>query len=218
MGKGKDVMAIPEIRNIVFDMGRTLIDWNPEKIAEAAGVPEDETERFVRETFCGYEWTAADRGILSDDDVVAAACRRLPEHLHENVRTAVTGWWNLWSPKIPGMEELVRELKKNGYRIYLLSNASSHVHEFFDRLPASDCFDGKFISADWKLMKPSHEIYEAFCAHFGLVPKESLFVDDAPWNIEGAIITGMQGIVFYGDAKRLRREMRERGIAVAEER
>ena len=73
--KGEKVMAKPEIRNVVFDMGRTLIDWNPEKIAQAAGVPDEDTEMFVRETFGGCEWTAGDRGILSDDEIVAAACR-----------------------------------------------------------------------------------------------------------------------------------------------
>ena len=115
---------------------------------------------------------------------------------------------------VPGMGDLVQELKANGYHIYLLSNASRYIYEYFHRLPAADCFEGLLVSADWLMAKPQHEIYEKLYARFDLIPDECFFVDDRVDNVEVAQLTGMNATVFRGDVSRLRREMRDAGIAV----
>lgn len=45
-------------------------------------------------------------------------------------------------------------------------------------------------------------------------PSECLFIDDSPANIAGAMVTGMNGIIFRGSAERLRREMKQLGIRI----
>ena len=202
------------IRNIVFDMGCTLITWDPVYIARMEKVPEEELEMFVREMFRGKEWTALDHGTIEDDAAIASINRRLPRHLQPAVRNIVTNWWRNPLLPVPGMEELVRELKAEGYGIYLLSNASSHLHDYFDMLPASDCFDGVIVSADWKQVKPSHEIFEIFYRECGVNPEECIFIDDLPLNVDGAAGTGMDGVIFHQDMARLRRELKEAGVRV----
>ena len=118
---------------------------------------------------------------------------------------------------VPGMAELVRELRAKGYGVYLLSNASSELHKYFHRIPGSECFMGKIVSADVKLLKPMHEIYERLYSEFDLKPEECWFVDDSPTNVECARCTGMGGSVFYNDAKRFRRELIEQGLDLTEE-
>ena len=139
---------------------------------------------------------------------------RLPESLHAAVEEVIKAWhvWHL--TPMPGMAELVRRLKAQGYGIYLLSNASTALRGYFPRIPGSECFDGLMVSAEEKLLKPQHEIYERLYERFGLVPEQCVFIDDSPANIEGAMLTGMQGIVFRGDTERLRRELRALGIMV----
>lgn len=110
------------------------------------------------------------------------------------------------------MEPLIRELKSRGYGIYLLSNASLRLREYFERIPGSDCFDGLMVSAEEKLLKPEHEIFEALYARFHLKPEECFFIDDSPANVEGALRTGMPATVFRGDVSALRREMTDRKI------
>ena len=117
---------------------------------------------------------------------------------------------------MPGMAELVRELKQAGYHIYLLSNASLALREYFPRIPGSECFDKLMVSAEEKLLKPSHEIFERLYEKFGLTPGQCWFIDDSPQNVEGAIQTGMGGSVFYGDVKRLRRDLIQAGIRCRE--
>ena len=45
---------------------------------------------------------------------------------------------------------------------------------------------------------------------------ECVFIDDSAANAEGAQRVGLDAIVFFGDAARLRRELRERGVDVSE--
>lgn len=204
------------IKNIVFDMGGVLIRWKPEEILGQFDLSPEEMEILNRELFHGIEWMQQDRGILTGDGVAEAVCARVPEHLWETVKSMVYGWYQQYLIPMPGMAELVRELKSNGYRIYLLSNASLALRSYFPRIPGSECFEKLLVSAEEKLLKPSHEIFERLYEKFELTPGECWFIDDSPANVEGAILTGMGGTVFYGDVARLRRELHRAGIRCAE--
>lgn len=202
------------IRNIVFDMGQVLIRWRPEEILEHFDLTGEEKTMLLQELFWSPEWTQQDRGILTEGEMIERVSARLPESLHAAVEEVIKAWhvWHL--TPMPGMAELVRRLKAQGYGIYLLSNASTALRGYFPRIPGSECFDGLMVSAEEKLLKPQHEIYERLYERFGLVPEQCVFIDDSPANIEGAMLTGMQGIVFWGDTERLRRELRALGIMV----
>lgn len=202
------------IRNIVFDMGQVLIRWRPEEILEHFDLTGEEKTMLLQELFWSPEWTQQDRGILTEGEMIERVSARLPESLHAAVEEVIKAWhvWHL--TPMPGMAELVRRLKAQGYGIYLLSNASTALRGYFPRIPGSECFDGLMVSAEEKLLKPQHEIYERLYERFDLVPEQCVFIDDSPANIEGAMLTGMQGIVFRGDTERLRRELRALGIMV----
>lgn len=204
------------IKNIVFDMGQVLIHWTAQQMVSYLELPDADAVLVERELFRNVEWVQLDRGVISEEDAIASICKRLPEHLHQGVRKLITGWWTWPMVPVAGMAELVRELKSMGYGIYLLSNASSHLHEYFHRIPGAECFEGKVVSGDWKLLKPQAEIYHALYSKFNLNPEECVFIDDAPANAEGAIRTGMQSLVFYGDVPRLRKELRAMDIMVSE--
>ena len=154
-----------------------------------------------------------DRGSMTEAEAAEGMCRRLPQRLHEAAHLLVDRWDRPILP-IAGMEQLVRDLKKAGYGVYLLSNASCRQHEYWPRVPGSQYFDGTLISADVKQIKPCAEIYDTLYKTFRLVPRECLFIDDSAQNIEGAERTGMPGIVFHGDAEELRREMQAFGVQI----
>lgn len=204
------------IRNIIFDMGNVLIRWSPRNIVARLGLSEEDSSLLEREVFGGFEWVSMDHGIMSQQEGWERICRRLPEHLHEAAFSCVFDWWRPPLDPIPGMAELVREVKELGCGAYLFSNATSTLHEYFSRIPGSEYLDGFLVSADVKLLKPQHEIYEQLFETFDLKPEECFFIDDSPGNIDGAFAVGMQGAVFFGDMKRLRRELRDAGIPVAE--
>jgi putative hydrolase of the HAD superfamily len=201
------------IRNIILDMGNVLIHWCPERFVERYGLSEEDRALVLQEVFTSVEWIQLDRGIISFEEGIGAMCRRLPERLHTAARELTLDWWRDCLFPVEGMGELVRELKGLGYGIYLLSNAKADLPLYFDRIPGSECFDGRIVSADWKLLKPQPEIYELLLRQFGLKAEECFFADDLFINVEAALLVGMSGTIFRG-AKELRRALIEAGVPV----
>lgn len=200
------------IRNIVLDMGQVMIRWQPEYYLSQGNFTEEERELLLKEVFRSVEWVRLDRGSISLEEGAAAMRSRLPEHLHGAVWDNAIDWYRWPIVPMPGMAELVRELKEKGYGIYLLSNAAIRMRENAPRIPGIEVFDGLFFSSEHRLLKPQHEIYETFFETFGLKGEECFFVDDAVVNIEGALECGMSGFVFRGSAEELRADLIRRNI------
>ena len=201
------------IKNIVFDMGNVLLLFDRDRFLDDVGVEGADRRVLMNNVYLSLEWAKMDRGSMTDAQAAESMCARLPERLHEKVHKLVDQWDRPIYP-VPGMAELIKNLKAAGYRIYLLSNASYRQHEYWPRVPGSEYFDGTLISADVKLVKPERQIYELLCEKFSLKPDECLFIDDSAMNIEGAEGAGMPGIVFHGNADELREEMRSFGVNI----
>lgn len=201
------------IRNIIFDMGNVLIHWRPEAFVERMGVPEEDRPQLLSEVFGRTEWVQLDGGLISFEDAAASMCRRLPERLHAAVRELVFEWWKRPLFPVEGMAGLIREIKALGYGVYLLSNASVDLPKYFDRIPGSEFFDGRIVSAEWKLLKPQPEIYRVLLREYGLKAEECFFVDDLSANIEAAAREGISGTVFQG-ADPLRQDLIRAGVPV----
>ena len=199
------------IKNIVFDMGGVLIHFTPREFIARCTDNTEDAALLLREVFQSLEWAKLDRGSLCEAQAENTICARLPARLHPIAHRLICEWDALHTP-IPGMAQLVGELKAKGYHLYLLSNAARRQHEYWPSVAGHEHFDGTLISADWKLVKPQPEIYRALFATFGLQPHECLFIDDSIQNVEGADYVGMPGIVFHGDAQELRTELERRGI------
>ena len=201
------------IKTVIFDMGNVLLRFDRDYFLDAVGVQGADRKLLLNNVYLSLEWARMDRGSMTEAEAAESMCRRLPQRLHETAHLLVDRWDRPILP-IAGMEQLVSDLKKAGYGVYLLSNASYRQHEYWPRVPGSQYFDGTLISADVKLVKPEAEIYRLLYKTFQLVPQECLFIDDATQNIEGAERTGMPGIVFHGDADELRREMQAFGVQI----
>lgn len=202
------------IRNIVFDMGNVLIRWVPETFMERMGVPEADRPLLMEEVFGSVEWVQLDRGTISFEAGLSSMCSRLPQRLHSAARALTLNWWRDHLLPMEGMAGLIRELKGMGYGIYLLSNAKEDLPAYFDRIPGSECFDGKIVSADWKLLKPQPEIYQVLLREYGLKAEECFFTDDLSINIEAAVLVGMSGAIFRGTAA-LRKALAAAGVPLS---
>ena len=183
------------IRNIVFDMGQVLRYFTPPLYVEQQGVAEKDRPLLLREIFQKVEWIQMDRGSLSIEEGIQIICNRLPEHLRSDAEAIITGWWKKPMP-VPGMADLIRELKEMGYGLYMLSNANQYLHTYVKDIPGSEYLDGKIVSADWGLLKPEREIFEKLTELFGLDLEECVFIDDNQANVEVARELGMYAIHF----------------------
>ena len=80
------------VRNVVFDMGKVLLDFNVERYL--LRVEREEDRPLVRQAlFASVEWVMTDYGTMDDEGLLAAACRRLPQHLHPAAEEIVRTWY-----------------------------------------------------------------------------------------------------------------------------
>lgn len=199
------------IRNIVFDMGGVLVYYDPPHFIDLLCLEEDR-DLLMKKVFNTVAWAQSDRGIITEEDALAAIQRDLPPRLH-GAAERLLFWWDLELRPMEGIEELLRELKELGYPLYLLSNASLRQPQYFDRIPGSQYFDGRVVSSAYKLLKPQPELYQILLQKYDLKAEECFFVDDFNLNIEAAVLLGMSGTVFRGAAD-LRRELIRAGVPV----
>ena len=201
------------IKNIIFDMGGVLIDYNPEKTLY--GMFDKETaDILLREIFRNPIWSDKDRGIIFPEDIMAQKRDAIPAEVFEKVSEMVDNFYPYMLP-FEKMYGLVKQLKENGYGIYLLSNASSDFHERRNGIPALALFDGVVVSADYKVLKPEKEIYLTLFEKFGLKPEECFFIDDVQANIDGAKMAGMDGHCYaHGDVEILKKALKEKGVKI----
>lgn len=184
------------IKNIVFDMGNVLIDFSPKEYLSEIIEDPLVVEKVYQEMFCHSEWSELDRGAVSEDEALASISARIPAY-KEYVKHVMTTWFKKLKP-IEGMFELVRDLRQQGYQIYLLSNASPRIYEYMHNIPAIQFFDGYLISCDIRVNKPDLKIYQSLMCKYDLIAEECIFIDDLARNVDGAKAAGWQGYVFKG--------------------
>ena len=179
-------------------MGNVLLNYNPDVCLNMFLDCDEDREIIKRELFKGPEWAEGDLGILTDAERFDGVRRRVPERLHAALRRCTLEWMICMKP-VPGARKFCDYVKEQGYKIYVLSNASSSFYEYFPDFAPFDYFDGIVVSCDIHIVKPDIRIYRHLLEKYGLNPEECLFIDDMEENVEGARKAGIAGSVFRGD-------------------
>lgn len=195
------------IKNIVFDMGKVLVDYDDMISCNHFAKSEEEALAIHRELFRSPEWIDMDRGTMTEEEAMVRIKKRLnnPEW-NEAAQQCMDHWheYNLHGKL--GMAEVVADMKHRGYGIYLLSNASTRLRRYQHTLPGFQYFDGTIVSAEEKLLKPEPEIYHRLFDRYNLKPEECFFIDDLEVNIQGAAACGMRGYCFAdGSVEKLKK-------------
>lgn len=184
-----------DIKNIVFDFGGVLMDWNPRYFYRDYFNDEAEMEYFLSE-ICNDEWNAEnDRG-RSFEEGTRILQEKFPQY-REAIGLYGEKWPFMLKGEFPESVEMLRRLKGMGYGIYGLTNWSAETigiaysrHDFF-RL-----FDGIVVSGEEKVIKPEPGIYKILLERYGLKAEESVFIDDNRANIAAAADLGFMTIHF----------------------
>lgn len=191
------------IKNVIFDMGNVLLDFNPRYSLELYLDNEADRELIYRELFCGPEWAEGDLGLIHDADRYSLVCLRVPERLHPALKNIVDHWSDCMKP-VAGAQAFVADCKQAGYRVYILSNASDLFYKYFPNFAPLNYFDGHVVSCDIHATKPHQRIYRHLLNRYRLNPEECLFIDDVQQNVESAQALGIQGIQFQDDFQPMR--------------
>lgn len=196
------------VKNIVFDMGNVLLQFRPWIALENFFKTQEDRAIINRELFNGPEWIMGDEGLITNEERYDRILPRIPERLHEAFKQCVEGWDMCLAP-VPGAEEFCEKVRREGYGMYVLSNACNRFHHFFPQYFSRDFFDGVMVSSEVKMIKPDPAIYRHLCTVYGLKPEECLFIDDRPENVEGALSIGMEAVVFQDDWSKVENKLQK---------
>lgn len=181
-----------QYKNIIFDLGNVLVKLNPEGCIgafKAIGMgelvdsnPQSEGMKLMSKLGVGMitteEFCEAARKLtgtdVTNEEIIAAANKMLVEIPDEK-------------------KERLLQLKKAGYRLFLLSNTIDihwgycveHLFPYQNQ-GVEDYFEQCFLSQRMHLAKPSARIYEEVIRLANIHPDETLFIDDLKENCEAA--------------------------------
>lgn len=190
------------IKNIIFDFGQVLIHFDP--IYMTSRYIKDESDVKIAATviFDRLYWDKLDAGTITDEQVVEEIKKRLPRRLHEAAEQAYGNWiYNI--PEIKEMRSVIESVKVKGVRVFVLSNISRYFAEHASEISILKLVEKCIFSAVCGYTKPSREMFAYACNTYGILPEETLFIDDSEKNVAGAEAFGIKGYLFDGDVAKL---------------
>lgn len=195
------------MKNIVFDFGGVLVDWNPHHLYDKYFGSREKAEWFLN-NICLYSWNLQMDGGKPFAEGVAELQAEHPEW-SEAIAIYHTRWIEMMNGEIEGMASVIRRLKAAGYGVYGLTNWSAETFPMVrDTYPVFQEFDGIVVSGEEHLLKPDAAIYKCLLERYDLQAEESLFVDDNADNVAGARNVGMKAIQFTS-TEELERELKD---------
>ena len=191
------VMPWDAIDNVVFDVGNVLLAFRPEEILRRL-LPGQEAHypALLRRMFHTPYWAMMDRGTIRPEEAAMMMGCSEPA-LRPLMETVMRGWNDCLDVIDEGVNALETCIA-HGKRCYALTNyadgpfaESCRKHpDIFSR------FDGMVVSARLGITKPDPRIYRHLIDTYRLDPERTLFIDDSPINIEGALNCGLQAVLF----------------------
>lgn len=186
-------MDLSGIKNIVFDFGGVLVNLNQQACMDELtrlGVPN------IEDYLTAYGHVGIFGAFENGDVDLPTFCRGVREQFHLDCEDIdVENAWARFLENIPYKKlKLVYALSRK-YRIFILSNTNPiHIKSFglFDQagFPYKECVEIPYYSFQIGHSKPSLEIFRHVTDDAGILPEETLLVDDSPKNCAAAASLG----------------------------
>lgn len=184
-----------QIENIIFDVGKVLVDFDWPGYLAGFGWTEEQNRRIEEAVFGSGDWNERDRGLYDEKTYVDRMVSHAPD-LEPQIREVMkhsaktldrfdyAGTW-------------VKYLKKQGYHLYILSNFSTYLLDAYrPRMEFLPYMDGIVFSCEVKELKPEDGIYQTLLERYHLDPAKCVFIDDRKENCEAAERNGIHAIRF----------------------
>ena len=198
-----------KIKNIVFDFGGVLIDWNPRYLYRSYFAGDEERMEWFLQNVCTYPWNIQMDGGKPFAEGVAELTAQHPEWA-EAIGVYHTRWAEMIGGEVEGTASLIKRLKAAGYRVFGLTNWSMETYPLIrDNYEVFSLFEGVVVSGEEHLLKPDEKIYRCLLERYSLEAAESVFLDDNADNVAGAEAVGMEAVRFV-DAQQAEAELKNR--------
>lgn len=203
------------IKNVIFDLDGVIRGYKNLKMKklfskeQAKAYPKYKNKR-IREVLARYKKLK----IFEDFDLNLVSKQQLLDEVYKDAidpEEVIELAYNY--PFVPRNNfvykkvfKLIKRLKKQGYKLYILSNMNKDVVSIVPEFLNLSLFDDVIFSCNIGLVKPYTEIYEYVVKKWKIIPEESIFIDDKAVNLEE--FSKLGGNVFHFDYKRERESVK----------
>ena len=186
------------IKNIIFDLGGVILDIDESAVYNELGKMGFDIQQLARSKEFMDLLSKFDIGVYT-----AATFRKKVKAylgLEKMTDQKFDAIWNSMLLDIPRERmEAIEKVKKH-YKIFLMSNTNEIHYDLYVRdlqlrfgyNEFDELFDKAYFSFDIHLEKPDPRFFELILDHEGLLPEETLFIDDTAKNIEAAKALGLR--------------------------
>lgn len=173
------------IKNIIFDIGNVILNFNLKDVLQKFTNNKEEQNFILENIINSPEWLGnalIDTGYISRDEAIEIVKDRT-NHCNDKI---IDEFWNNYNDYAQIDERvlnLIKKLKNNNYKIYLLSNINPYTFECVNKSGLFNIVDGYVLSYLEHKVKPYKAIYNVLLERYNLIPEECIFIDDNEKNI-----------------------------------
>lgn len=202
------------IKNIIFDLGGVLIDWNPDYVFLNEFKSDKEQLKVFYEEVCTFEWNENQDAGYPIDRATEDRISLFPEY-EKQIRMYYGRWEEMIGGEIKEVVTILKNIvKTNKFRVLALTNWSAETFPIaLKKFNFLHLFEGIVVSGTEKSRKPFSDIYEIILNRYNLKACESIFIDDNIRNIKAANKFDMKTIHFK-NYRQLESDLKVHGIII----
>ena len=185
------------IRNIIFDIGGVLLNYNPKTYLDKLNIEESKRKTLNDIIFHNPKWRDCLNGFISNSELIEYLVKENQKYKSEIEQILSKENLKYMLPPKQEMIEYYKTLKQKGYKIYLCSNITKDTYNYIkDSFEIIRVADGGVFSCFENISKPNVEIYQKLIEKYDLDIGKSILIDDTKRNIISANDIGLKGILF----------------------
>jgi len=202
-----------EVKAIVFDVGRVIVQWDIRALFSKLIRDEAELDWFLANVV-SEEWHFQHDAGRPLSEMLPEKKAQFPDHAHLVDAYAERFLETIPGP-VPGTADLIARLAAQGHPLFAITNfGTTFWGEFRPTEPVLDHFRDIVVSGAERLAKPDPAIFRLAEQRFGFSAPNMFFIDDNRANIDAASVLGWQ-VHHFVDAETLEADLVRRGLLCA---
>lgn len=181
------------IKNIIFDNGGVIVKYSAEHYLDYFQYEPDKQHKLSK-LFASPEWESASKGIISMEDFANYCKQVYPNWSYEINEMLDIKNLKYLIPIYPEMIEFVKELKKNGFKVFMLTDIVETTIDYLNQEIENfeELWDGLVYSCRVGMVKREGKVFDYILEKYNLNANECLFLDDSKNKLEQAKLRGIE--------------------------